>query len=156
HVQNARHGGGWGELGMPSSRGVKNAPMSVWAFIILASVTRADTPEGLTRAVAALAVVAQIALVFLVMTSFGSDRDREDRRAWLWAAILSSTNPILVFLERKIWAQSVLPIFDVALLAAFFRRDTRLGAFSWGALGAIVGQIHMAGFFFAPSLALYT
>jgi len=63
---------------------------------------------------------------------------------------------VLVFLERVIWAQSVLPIVQVALIAAWLRRDTRVGAFGWGLAGALVGQIHMAGFFFVPPLVAFT
>ena len=153
HVNAARDGGAWASLGMPSSRGIRNAGMSVWAFIVLGIVSGARTPEGLTRAVALLAIVAHALLLVIPLRLV---RDEQERRAWLWAIVLTCTNPILVFLERKIWAQSILPIFDVVLLVAFFKRDTRVGAFVWGVVGAVVGQIHMAGFFFAPALALWT
>lgn len=152
-VQAAKNGEPWETLGMPSSRGVKNAGMSVWAFIVLGIIGGASTPAGLTRCVAVLALIAHAAILAFPLWLV---EDERDRRAWTWACVLAATNPILVFLERKIWAQSVLPIFMVAMFAAWFRRDRRGGAFAWGALGAIVGQIHMAGFFLAPMLALWT
>lgn len=153
HVQAARNGERWEMLGMPSSRGLKNAGMSVWAFIVLGILGGASTPPGLTRCVAVLALVAHVAVLAIPLWLV---EDERDRRAWTWAAVLALTNPILVFLERKIWAQSVLPIFMVGMFVAWLRRDRRGGAFAWGALGAIVGQIHMAGFFLAPTLALWT
>jgi hypothetical protein len=153
HVNAARSGEAWAALGMPSSRGVRNAGMSVWVFIALGLVSFASTPEGLTRAVAVLAIGAHTAALLIPLKLVANE---QERRAWIWAIVLTMTNPILVFLERKIWAQSVLPIFDVVMIAAWMRRDTRAGAFVWGFVGALVGQIHMAGFFFAPALALWT
>ncbi len=152
-VMSARSGEPWATLGMASSTGVKNAPMSVWAFIFLGTLCRVSTPEGLTAAVAGLAIVAHVAVLAI---PFWLTSRREERTIWVWAAVVAMTNPILVFIERKIWAQSVLPIFDVALLCAWMRRETRAGSFAWGVLGAVIGQIHMAGFFFAPALALFT
>lgn len=153
HVQDARHGGSWSTLGMPSSRGVKNAGMSVWVFILLGIVGDVSTPAGLTRAVAMFALLGH-AMMLLVPRWIV--KDENEKQTWLWAFVLAATNPILVFLERKIWAQSVLPFFQMGLILAWMRRDTRVGAFVWGVLSAIVGQIHMGGFFFAPMLALFT
>lgn len=145
--------GAWESLGMPSSRGLKNAGMSVWVFVALGKLGGVSTPAGLTRCVAVLALVAH-ALLLVIPLRFVDDE--KERRAWLWAIALAATNPILVFLERKIWAQSVLPIFMTGIIIAWMRRDTRGGAFAWGVLGAIIGQIHMAGFFFTPALAVWT
>lgn len=152
-VMRAKAGGAWEPLGMPSSRGVKNAGMSVWVFVALGAIGGVATPEGLTRAVAVLAIVAHALLLGIPLLLL--DRE-EERRPWVWAFMLAATNPILVFLERKIWAQSVLPIFDVALFVAWMRRERALGSFAWGLVGAVAGQIHMAGFFFAPALAGWT
>lgn len=153
HVEGARHGEPWAALGMPSSRGVQNAGMSVWVFIVLGMIGDVSTPTGLVRAVAAFAFAGHVLLLVLPWRLFS---DPAERKAWTWAFVLTATNPILVFLERKIWAQSVLPFFQVALIVAWLRRDTRTGAFVWGLVGAVVGQIHMAGFFFAPALVLFT
>ena len=58
HVQETREGGPWATLGMPSSRGIQNPGMSVWVFIVLGILGRVETPAGLTRAVAVLALIA--------------------------------------------------------------------------------------------------
>src|SRR5690606_19990206 len=102
-------------LGMPSSRGLRNPGMSLWVFVALGKIGSVTTPAGLTRAVAVLALLAH-ALALVVPLRLVDDE--RDRRAWLFAVILSLTNPILVFLERKIWAQSVLPIFMVGIIVA--------------------------------------
>lgn len=145
--------GAWEPLGMPSSRGLKNPGMSLWVFMILGKVGGVATPAGLTRCVALLALLGHALLLVIPLRLVD---DEKDRRTWLWAIILSVTNPILVFLERKIWAQSVLPIFMTGIIIAWMRRDTRGGAFAWGTVGAIIGQIHMAGFFFTPALVVWT
>ncbi len=153
HVQDVRDGGPWPLVGMPSSRGVNNAGMSVWVFVALGALGQVTTPAGLARAVAMLAMAAH---VLALVIPFRLVKDEREREPWIWAVVLAMTNPILVYLERKIWAQSVLPIFIVLLFCAWFRRKTRAGAFTWGALGALIGQIHMAGFFFTPALAVWT
>jgi len=157
HVVRVREGGAWDVLGMPSSRGVKNAGMSVWIFYALGALARAEAPPELTRAVAVLAVLARVLMIAIPAWLVRGDtqRDARDRRAWIWAIVLSCTNPTSVFLDRKIWAL-VLPLVMVSLWIAWLMRERRAGAFVWGALSAVVGQIHMPGFFFAPMLALFT
>lgn len=145
--------GAWEPLGMPSSRGLKNAGMSLWVFIVLGKIGGVTSPAGLTRSVALLALLGHALLLVVPLRLVD---DEKEKRAWVWAIILSLTNPILLFLERKIWAQSVLPIFMTGIVIAWMRRDTRGGAFAWGALGAVIGQIHMAGFFFTPALVVWT
>ena len=153
HVQASLRDGSWDALGMTSSRGLKNPGLSVWVFVMLGKVAGASTPAELTRGVALLGVAANALLLVVPLRLVDCERDR---RAWLWAIILASTNPILVFLERKIWAQSVLPIFMVVTIIAWMQRRSRSWAFVWGVTGALLGQIHMAGFFFTAALALWT
>ena len=153
HVDDARNGLPWATLGMPSSRGVQNAGMSVWVFIFLGTIGQASTPAGLTRCVAVAAILANVLMLAIPLYLL---KDEKERKAWLWAFVLCATNPILVFIERKIWAQSVLPVFQVAMIIAWMRREKHAGAFVWGLIGALVGQIHMAGFFFVPALAGFT
>jgi hypothetical protein len=49
----------------------------------------------------------------------------------------------------------VLPVFSVLMLAGWFRRERAWDAFLWGLIGASMGQIHLAGFFFAAGLAAW-
>jgi hypothetical protein len=79
-----------------------------------------------------------------------------DREYWLWSAALLCVNPLAVLFHRKIWPPSVLPIFIVAFLVAWWHRERRLAAFAWGLIGAVIGQIHMGGFHFAAAALLWT
>src|SRR6185503_8598725 len=78
------------------------------------------------------------------------------RQLWFAGLALMSVNPIAIVLARKIWAQSLLPIFTVATLAAHAGRRSWAGAFIWGLVGALSGQIHMSGFFLQAALVLFT
>ena len=71
------------------------------------------------------------------------------REPWLWALSLSAVSPLAMLSQRKIWAQSMLPIFCALFLIGWLRRNRYSGACLWGFIGAILGQIHMSGFFFA-------
>ena len=143
----------WPDLGMPSGVGLRNPGMSIWVFVVLARAFRATTPLGLDRAVVlvnCLAVAFAVWLAARIVPSEGKQRE-----AWLWAAALAAVSPIALLLERKIWAQSVLPTLSVAFLLGWWRRDRWWGAALWGLVGAIVGQIHMSGFFFAAGFVLW-
>jgi hypothetical protein len=42
------------------------------------------------------------------------------------------------------------------MLMGYWRRNVILGAFAWGFFGALLGQIHMSGFFYAGAFFLWT
>jgi hypothetical protein len=142
----------WLWTGMRSGVGAPNPGMSVWVFAALARVSGAREPLALGRAVM---VTNSLALALLLLFARVKPEE-EERAAWLWAGALAAVNPGAVQLQRKIWAQSILPIFSLAALLGWWNRRTRWGAFLWGAVGACLGQIHMSGFFFAAALALWT
>ena len=141
----------WPALGMPSSVGVRNPAMSVWVFVGLARAFHVTTPTGLAMSVMGLNVVA-LALLFVFATRFVEEADRE---RWLWALALVAVSPLAVLLERKIWAPSVFPAFAMVFWAGWWRRDRRGGAFVWGLVGALLGQIQMGGFFFAAGVVVW-
>jgi hypothetical protein len=150
-VQEAARGKPWPRFGMPASAGPLNPGPSVWAFVLLGKLTGCDDPTALARGVQVLSLVALLSLaafaVFLVPAG--------EREPWLWAAALAAVNPTAVLLHRKIWPPSVLPLLTLVMLAGWWRRDRRWGAFLWGLVGAVLGQIHMAGFFFAAGFVLW-
>jgi len=142
----------WPWTGMQSGVGLPNPGMSLWAFAGLARVSGARDPLTLARAVTILnsAALALLLLFALLRPEAG------ERPAWLWATGLAAVNPGAVQLQRKIWAQSILPAFCLATVYGWWNRRTRWGAFLWGAIGACLGQIHMSGLFFVPALAAWT
>jgi hypothetical protein len=151
-VQSVLYGRPWPALGMPMSVGAPNPGMSVWIFVALGAVARAVTPPDLARGVQALNVAAIGGLIVLAMSAIPAAR----REVWLWAAALWSVNPPAIMLERKIWAQSVLPIFAIAMVASWLYRRKGLGSFLLGVSVAAAGQIHMTGALFGLGLIGWT
>jgi len=140
----------WPALGMPSGVGLRNPGLSVSLFAALARITGARDPLSLCRAVVALNGLAFV-LLFLAAWRLLPVRRRE---AWGWALALAAVSPISVLLQRKIWAQSVLPVFCAGFLVGWLRRERWWGAALWGLAGALLGQIHMSGFFLAAAFLL--
>jgi hypothetical protein len=138
-------------VGMNSSVDLPNPGMSLWVFMALRKLSGAHDPPGLTRAVQAANCLALVLLAVFAWTR-GTAGERE---VWLWAAALVAVNPLAVLFHRKLWPPCVLPLFTLAALWAWWRRDRRPAAFAWGFVGALLGQIHMAGFFFAGGFALW-
>lgn len=142
----------WPAVGMPSGAGgVRNPGMSVWIFAGLAKLTGATTPVGLSRAVQVLNCLALGALAVFALHFAGAER-----RTWLWALNLAALSPTGILLQRKIWAQSVLPLLCVLLLFAWWKRRTFWGALGWAMLALIAAQIHMTGFFLFVAVTLWT
>lgn len=139
-------------IGMPSSVGVPNPGMSVWVFLLLGTVFDVRDPPDLARAVQ---VVNCAGILFLFGFAFGVVAQKE-REPWLWAVALTSVNPFAVLFQRKIWPPSIFPVFSLLFLTGWWFRHHRWGAFIWGIVGACLGQIQMAGFFFTGSLAIVT
>ena len=145
-------GGAWPHVGMPSSVGTPNPPLSVWVFGGLDWISGAKTPPALARAVQGLNVAALLALVLFAFAAV----PRERREPWLWAAALWAVNPLAIIFERKIWPPSVLPLASVGLIAAWYCRRNAAAAFAWGLLGALMAQVHLGVAFFAAALVLWT
>jgi hypothetical protein len=139
-------------VGMQSSAAVPNPGMSVWVFLVLGKLFQAQDPAALARTVQVVNIAALVLLVVFALRVV-PPRDRE---IWLWAAALVALNPFAVLFQRKIWPPSVLPLFTVIMLAGWWYRRRRWGAFTWGLVGACVGQIHMSGFIFAGAFAGWT
>ncbi len=139
-------------VGQASGVGTSNPGMGIWVYSLMAQGLRLSTPVQLVRGVMVLNVVALAALAVFALRVV----PRRQREPWLWATALVAVNPVAVLFGRKLWIQSALPPFAVALLFAWWRRGHRAGAFAWGLVGAWLGQIHMTGFFFAGGLAAWT
>jgi hypothetical protein len=142
----------WPWLGMNSGAGIRNPGLSVWVFVAPARLLHLRAPTSLARVVTVLATVS----IGLWLLFAARQIPAAQREPWLWAGALGAVNPGAVLLQRKIWAQSLLPILTVATLWGWWHRRTWWGAFLWGAVGASLGQIHMSGFFFACAFFLWT
>lgn len=138
-------------LGMPTSKGFKNTGMSLWIFYAIGSVSGASTPPALARGVQVCNVAALLLLLLFASRSLAG----REREWWLWTVALACLNPFHVLFERKIWPPCALPLIMVLFLASWRARSKRHGAFFWGLLGILAGQIHMAGFFYAAAFILW-
>ena len=139
-------------LGQKSGVGTQNPGMGIWVYSLMAKGLGLTSPLLLVHGVMVLNIIALVALAAFALVVV-APREREP---WLWATALVSVNPLAVLFSRKLWIQSVLPPFVMAMLLGWWRRGHRGGAFTWGLVGAWLGQIHMTGFFFAGGFAAWT
>jgi hypothetical protein len=138
-------------LGLYTSNGVRNPGMSVWVFLGLGKLFDVNEPTELARAVQVTNIIALLLLTWFALRVVR----REEREAWLWAIALAAVNPLAVVFQRKIWPPSVFPLFTASMLVGWWFRERRGGAFLWGLIAAVVGQIHPSGFFFAAAFFLW-
>lgn len=143
------HGQTWPSIGMLNSAGFANPGMSLWAFVPLAG---SPDPIVMVRWVMALNVGAIGA--FLGFIRWGVPPAQQ--LTWLWGMAIASVNPLAILFSRSIWAQNILPPFGFLIFWGHQLRDRVWGAFLWGFVGAIVGQVHMSGFFWQPALLGWT
>jgi len=143
--------GDWPPVGKMSGVGVVDPGLSLWIFGILAKVSGAAGPISLTRAVQLLNVFSILAFFALIWKWLLA----EDREPWLWSAALLSVSPYSVLYSRKIWEPNVVPPFFLLTLAGFLHRGTFFGAIAYGLFGALIGQIHMSGFFLSLGLMIW-
>jgi len=146
-----RGSGAFPGVGMRSSVGILNPGLSVWVFVVLARVTGAVTPIDLARAVQILNILALAAVALFALAAV----EPREREAWMWGVALASVNPMAIVLARKIWQQSVLPVFTALVLVGWWNRGKPWGALWWGVAGACVGQVHAAGFFMTAGLVAW-
>lgn len=126
--------------------------MGLWVFGALAKILSVSNPPELARCSQILNI---LALCLLAFFSFRVVSE-EERESWLWATVFAAVNPLAVLLQRKIWIPSILPLFCMVLWIGWRFRHKWAGAFIWGLLGIILGQIHMSGFFLSGGLFLWT
>lgn len=148
HAMLASQEGTWQSVGMKSGAGIINPGLSVWVFSIIGFFV--ETPLGMARGVQLLNVFAILGFIFFIKKSLKG----EEQQQWLWALALLAANPLYILFSRKIWAQDVLPIFCLLFIVGHFYREKCWGAFLWGIVGAMLGQIHMSGFFYAFGIFL--
>ncbi|MDB9786749.1 hypothetical protein OAB57_01475 [Bacteriovoracaceae bacterium] len=135
--------GEWPLVGMTNSKKMHNPGLSVWVFIAGSKIF-GTSPLDLVRFVQWSNILALLIIFGVAFTC--KPRERE---IWLWTAALLAVNPTAIILARKIWAQSILPLFVIVFLCGQWRRHTTIGSFIFGIVGATIGQVHMAGFFLA-------
>ena len=142
--------GEWLFVGMRSGGGIVNPGMSLWIFTLFSIFT--NDPIVMVRVVMAVNVLAVLGLLFFIYKRV----DSSQKEIWLWGIALAAVSPLAVLFARKVWAQDVLPLFTFLVILGNSYRHKRWGAFLWGIIGALLGQFHMSGFFFAFGLFLFS
>jgi hypothetical protein len=142
------HGSDWPKVGLVSSVGVKNPPLLM--YLLALPLLFSAQPVFVTGFVGLLSVVA-IGLCYPVL------RRRFGARVALGTAALWAASPWSVLYARKIWGQSLLPLFVVLLLHVLFvvveRRKT------WHVLWApillgVLGQLHLSAIAMIPVVGI--
>lgn len=136
--------------GMKSGGGLENPGMSMWIFGLIAKITQ--DPVEMVRIIILSNVLALFGFLFFAIKILKGI----DREIWLWGLALAAISPMAVIFSRKLWAQDILPIFSLFIILGHHYRYKNLGAFVWGLIGAIIGQIHMSGFFFSFGIFIFS
>jgi hypothetical protein len=136
--------------GMRSGGGIVNPGMSVGAFALIAAFT--NDPVAMNQVVQVLNVIGVLCFLLFVFLKV----EKREKEIWLAGIALAAISPLAVIFSRKIWAQDILPIISFLVILTNAYRGKGWCAFLWGLSGALIGQIHMSGFFFAGGLFIFT
>jgi len=142
--------GHWHAVGMESGGGIVNPGLSMALFSAMAYFVQ--TPTGMDEIVQWTNVISILCFLGFIILKI----EKEQRDIWLWGLTLASVSPLAVLFSRKIWEQDMLPIFCFLVIWSNAYRNKSWGVFLWGLFGALIGQIHMSGFFYATGLAIFT
>ncbi len=137
-------------VGMMSGGDIVNPGLSLGVFSAIALFTH--SPISMCRVVQVINILGILLFLAFALVKIGP----EEREVWLWGIALASVNPLAVVFSRKIWAQDLLPFFAFWVILGNACRRKGWGAFLWGFAGAVIGQVHMSGFFFAAGLLVFT
>ena len=140
----------WPREGMATSLGFPNPGLSVWSFVALGRL--ASTPTRLALVIAVLNVLGLVGFLAPIRAGLPA----RFREPWVWGIALQAINPYAIRMSRKTWPPSILMPFVLVFWVGHLNRRARWGSFLWGLLGAILGQIHLSGWFLAAGLALCT
>jgi hypothetical protein len=140
----------WPSVGMPTSLGFPNPGLSVWVFAAMGRL--AHSPTSMARGIVLLNMIGLIGFAAAVRTCLPA----LEREPWLWGLALAAVSPFAIRMSRKLWPQSILTPILLLLWVGHRHRQTRSGAVTWGIVGALIGQLHLSGWFVAAGLAIGT
>jgi hypothetical protein len=140
----------WPRVGMPTSLEMPNPGLSVWIFVPIGWI--AGSPTAVTRFIAIVNIITLLGFAAAVRAFLPPN----EREPWLWGLALHAVSPFPIRMSRKIWPPSLLTPFVLLLWIGHRHRLARWGALTWGLTGALIGQVHLSGWFVACGLALAT
>jgi len=137
------------QYGMMSGVGIRNPPGFVFVLLPVMALTASPLVVGFW---VALLNITAIALMFVLGRTIGAPR------AGLFGALFMAAHPWLVLYSRKIWAQSVLPLFVTALLIVMcqcMRKQCSRRIFWVPVLTCLTWQIHYSAYAVAALVFLW-
>jgi hypothetical protein len=140
----------WPWVGMRTSLGFPNPGLSVWIFVPIGRI--ASTPTSMARIILFINMIALIGFAAAVRRYLPPTQ----REPWIWGLALQAVSPFAIRLSRKIWPPSILTLLLLLLWISHRRRESRWGAVTWGLAGALIGQVHLSGWFVATGLVVGT
>ena len=140
----------WPGVGMPTSLGFPNPGLSVWIFVPLGRCV--SSPTVMAGVIVFLNIVGLIGFAAAVRAYL----PHTEQEPWLWGLSLQAVSPFAVRMSRKIWPPSVLTPLLLLLWISHRHRRSPAGAFIWGLVGALIGQVHLSGWFVAAGLVIGT
>jgi hypothetical protein len=140
----------WPWVAKASWLGFPNPGLNVWVFVPIGRI--AATPTAMARVVVLLNLIGLVGFAGAVRAYLPP----AEREPWIWGLALQAVSPYCVRLSRKIWPPSILTPFLLLLWISHQYRQVRWGAFTWGLVGALIGQVHLSGWFVAAGLVVGT
>ena len=141
----------WPTVGIMSSQGLPNSGLSLWQMTAIEAFVPAD-PQSVTRAIEVINCASLLLLALFIWRCV----DAREKEAWGWGLALISVNPLAVLFSRKIWELDLFPPYVLGVLLGWWYRDRWWGALLWGFTGALLGQVHLGGFYYAAAFFLVT
>ena len=146
----------WPALGFDTSNGLNHPGFGLVPYSLTAHFMDSVDPVQMARVTKYSNCVALL-LLFLFVVRFTRRENGRARHAWAWAFAMVALNPLYVLWERKIWQPSILPVFFMVILLAWWNRHgSRAAAFVLGLFLALSGQVHLSAYFFAAALVAGT
>jgi hypothetical protein len=132
-------------VGMKSGGGILNPALGIWLFSLISMIFK--SPITVNFMVAFLNIVTLAIMLIFGLKSF--QKDSTEQSLLIKACALASVSPLAILYSRNIWAQDLIPFFSMFFFVSVYYRSKKSGAFFWGLVGSLLGQIHMPGFFYA-------
>ncbi|MCX6348257.1 MAG: hypothetical protein NTV79_01980, partial [Candidatus Aureabacteria bacterium] len=129
-----------GMAGMMSGAGIRNPPGFILLLLPIAALSSSPLVFGVSIAVFNIAALGIILLL---------GRELRAPLAGFWACAFLAAHPWHILYSRKIWAQSLLPVFVLHFLRAIARCERvpkSRAAFFPGLLAGLIWQIHYSGY----------
>jgi hypothetical protein len=140
----------WPSVGMETSLHFPNPGLSVWTFVAIGRA--ANTPTSMAHAIVLLNIIGLLGFAWAVRDCIPASQ----REPWVWGLALQAVSPYAIRLSRKVWPPSILTPLLLLLWLSHRYRLVRWGAFTWGLVGALIGQVHLSGWFVAMGLVIGT